>query len=273
MAAIELIESIIYGGTEMNIVVCIKQTFDTEAKITLGSSGNIESPECSLVINPYDEFAVEEALKLKEQFGGKVTVVSMGGEGVQTALRSALAMGCDDAVLVSDPAMADPDEWVIAEVLKQAIAGIPYDLVLAGRIAVDGGAGQVAVRLAEALGIPSISSIIKLEAEEGKMTATKDIDGGVETLEVSLPAMLTAQKGLNEPRYPTMMGIMKAKKKELKVLTLADLGLDPANLTQKTRITGYKLPDPRKAGVKLTGEAQDTAKELARLLHEEAKIV
>lgn len=257
----------------MDIVVCLKQTFDTEAKIVLDSSGKIDSTGVNLVMNPYDEFAVEEALKLREKFGGKVTLVSMGGERVTESLRTALAMGCDEAVLVHDPALESPDEWETTEVLAKVISQIPYDIILAGRIAVDDGSGQVAIRLADALKIPSVNCILKLEAEDGKAAVTREIDGGTELIEVSLPVVLTAQKGLNIPRYPSMMGIMKAKKKEIKVLTLADLGMSAVDLPRKMSITKFSLPSPRKGGMKFSGEAADAAKELARILREEAKVI
>lgn len=257
----------------MNIVVCLKQTFDTEAKIVLDGKGNIDGTGVNLVINPYDEFAVEEALKLREKFGGTVTLVSMGGDRTTEALRTALAMGCDEAVLVNDPAIESPDEWVAAEILAKAVAQLSYDIILTGRIAVDDGSSQVAVRMADALNIPSVSSILKLEVEDGKATATREIDGGTELIEISLPAVLTAQKGLNIPRYPSMMGIMKAKKKEIKVLALADLGLSAADLPKKMEIKKYSLPSPRKGGIKVPGEASDAARELARLLREEAKVI
>ena len=257
----------------MNIVVYLKQTFDTEAKIALDSSGKINSTGVNLVINPYDEYAIEEALKLKEKFGGEVTLVSVGNERVQEALRTALAMGCDQAILVNDPGLDNPDEWVKAEVLAKAVSTIPYDIILGGRIAVDDGSSQVAVRLADALNIPSVTSILKLEVEENKATVTREIDGGTEVVEVGLPAILTAQKGLNIPRYPSMMGIMKAKKKEIKVMSLADIGINPAELTAKMNTLEYSLPSPRKGGIKISGEPADAAKELARVLREEAKVI
>ncbi len=257
----------------MDIVVCLKQTFDTEAKIVLNSNGKIDGTGVNLIMNPYDEFAVEEALKLKEKFGGQVTLVSMGGERVTESLRTALAMGCDEAVLIQDPDLESPDEWVTAEVLAKAVSKIPYDIILAGRIAVDDGSGQVAIRLADALKIPSVNCIIKLEVEDGKAAATREIDGGTELIEVRLPAVLTAQKGLNIPRYPSMMGIMKAKKKEIKGMTLADLGIGAADLPRKMSITKFSLPSPRKGGIKISGEAADAAKELARILREEAKVI
>jgi electron transfer flavoprotein beta subunit len=256
----------------MNIVVIMKQTFDTEAKIALTDAGAIDGTGVTLVINPYDEFAIEEALKLKEQFGGEVTVISAGGEKVQEAIRTALAMGCDKAIRVDDPGLEGADEWAIAETLAKAIGEVPYDLILGGRIAVDDGSAQVAVRLAEALGIPSVSSILKLEIENETATVTRETDGGTELLEVKLPAVFTAQKGLNEPRYPSMMGIMKAKKKEIAVKNLADIGLAdmPAH---KTEIVKFALPSARSGGKVIPGEAAEAAKELARLLREEAKVI
>ena len=127
--------------------------------------------------------------------------------------------------------------------------------------------------MADALSIPSVSSILKLEIEDNKATVTREIDGGTEVIEVSLPVVLTAQKGLNVPRYPSMMGIMKAKKKEIKVLTLADLGISAADLTPKMNITKFSLPSARSGGKKVTGEAADAVRELARLLREEAKVI
>ncbi|MGI6751826.1 MAG: electron transfer flavoprotein subunit beta/FixA family protein [Anaerovoracaceae bacterium] len=257
----------------MKIVVCLKQTFDTEAKIAI-KDGKIDPTGVDLVINPYDEFAIEEALKLKEAAGeGEVVLVSMGGAQVESSLRTGMAMGADRAVLVNDPALESVDEWVAAEVLAKVIAQEEYNLILAGRIAVDDGSSQVAVRVADILGLPSVSSILKLDIEGDKATVVREIDGGTETIEVSLPAVLTAQKGLNEPRYPSMMGIMKAKKKELKVVTLADLGLNAGDLAAKMGVTEFSLPQPRTAGVKIQGEAADQAKELARLLREEAKVI
>jgi len=257
----------------MNIVVCVKQTFDTEAKIVLDGGGMIDVTGVKLVINPYDEFAIEEALRLKEKFGGEITLVSMGGERVQEALRTGFAMGADKGVLVIDPAIENPDEWVSAEVLAKAISQIPYDIILSGRIAVDDGSSQVAVRTADAIGIPSVTSILELNVEGDKATVKREIDGGTETIEVNLPAFLTAQKGLNIPRLPSMAGIMKAKTKELKKLGLSDIGIDASDSRRKMSSLKFSLPSPRKGGRVIPGEAADAAKELARLLREEAKVI
>ena len=257
----------------MNIVVCIKQTFDTEARITIGANGKIDSAGVKLVINPYDEFAIEEALKLREKFGGEVTLVSAGGEKAQEALRTGFAMGADKGVLVTDPALEEADEWGIAEVIAKVISELPYDIILSGRIAIDDASGQVAIRVADALGIPSVSSILSLDVEDGKATVKREIDGGTEIIEVGLPAFLTAQKGLNVPRLPNMAGIMKAKSKELKKLALADIGLDPAGLPGKMGVKKFSLPTPRSGGKVISGEAAASAKELTRLLREEAKVI
>lgn len=257
----------------MNIIVYIKQTFDTEAKIVLDGSGKIDANGVNLIINPYDEFAIEEGIRLKEKLGGEVTVITMGGANAQTAIRTALAMGVDKAVLVSDPALNNSDEWHNAEVLAKAVSQIPYDIIIAGRIAIDDGASQIAVRLAEILNVPSISSVLKLDVTGTQVTATREIDGGTEVIETSLPVVITAQKGLNDPRYPSVAGIMKAKKKPLQTLTLADLGMSAADIAPKMNVDKYDLPTARQGGRKIPGEAAQAAQELARLLREEAKVL
>lgn len=257
----------------MNIVVCIKQTFDTEAKIVLDANGKIDPKGVNLIINPYDEFAIEEGIRLKEKAGGEVIVVSMGGSRAQEALRAALAMGADKAILVSDPTLEEPDEWSAAEILAKALAGVSFDVLIAGRIAIDDGSAQVSVRLAEKLGVPSVSSVLKLEINGSQVTAIREIDGGTETIDLSLPVAITAQKGLNEPRYPSVAGVMKAKKKELKTLSLADLALSASDVAPRMKVNQISLPAPRQGGRKIPGEAAQAAKELARLLREEAKVL
>jgi electron transfer flavoprotein beta subunit len=256
----------------MNIVVLLKQTFDTEAKIAI-KDGKIDSTEVALVINPYDEFAIEEALKLKEAQGGEITVATAGGDIAEQALRTALAMGCDKSILIADDALAGADEWSAAEAVAAALKDVEYDIIFAGRIAVDDASGQVAVRVAEALGIPSVSSILAFETDGSTATVTREIDGGSEIIEVALPAMFTAQKGLNEPRLPNMMGIMKAKSKPLDKKDLAAVGKSADDVAAKFVIESVSLPTPREAGTILKGEAGETAAELVRLLHEEAKVI
>jgi len=253
----------------MKIVVCVKQTFDTEAKIVI-NNGKIDKQGVSLIVNPYDEYAVEEGLKIKESLGGEVAVVGVGEE--DGALRQALAMGADNATLVST-GIEDADEYTTAVTLAKAISGMEYDIILMGLRAVDDGSAQVAGRVAEILGIPVVNMVTKLEVSEGKVVATCDIDGGTQVVEVALPAVFTAQKGLNEPRYPSMKGIMKAKRKPMKKIGLGDLGLDAAQVAPKVKIVSCSLPTARAAGKMITGEADAVAGELAKALRDEAKVI
>lgn len=256
----------------MKIVVLMKQTFDTEAKVTLDKDGKINRQGVNLIINPYDEFAVEEALRIKEKHGGEVTLVSVGADSVQEALRQALAMGADRAVLIN-PELEEIDESATAVILAKAVSGMEYDLILGGWRAIDDGSAQVAGRVAEILGLPVVNQVTKIEIEEGKAVATRDVEGGYEVVEVPLPAVLTAQKGLNEPRYPTMKGIMQAKKKPMEKKGLADLGLDPAQVAPKMKVLSYFLPSPRAAGKIIEGELPEAVAALVRCLREEAKVI
>ena len=260
----------------MNIVVLLKQTFDTEAKIELTPDGKISSAGVNLIINPYDEYAVEEALRIKEKVGGEVTVVSLGGAQVQDAIRQALAMGADKGVLVQDPAMEGADHAGVAKVLAKAVSSQPFDLILCGWVAIDDNAAQVPSRVAEILGLPQVNMAVKVEVDGGRATVHREAEGATEVIEVPLPAVITAQKGLNEPRYPSMKGIMQAKKKPIKTMTLADLGLAPEEVggqAAAVKVTSYSLPPARPAGKIIEGEPEDQVRELVRLLREEAKVI
>lgn len=257
----------------MNIVVCVKQTIDTEAKIVLNSEGKVDANGVTLVINPLDEYAIEEALRMKEKFGGEVTVITLGGDQATATIRSALAMGADKAIHINDPALGEVDEGIAAAILAKTIETIPYDIILAGVMDTDNGSAQVAVRMAEKLGLPSISSVTKLDINGTQATALRVIDGGLATLEVALPAVITVVQGINEVRYPSVAGIMKAKKKPLTPLKLSDIGLDASGLALQARVTQYTLPTPRQGGRILPGEAAEASHELARILREEAKVL
>ena len=264
----------------MNIIVCLKQVPDTESQIKIGSDGkSILTDDIKWVMNPYDEFGVEEALRLKEKFGGAVTVVGLGPKRVTEAIRTALAMGADKGVLVNDDALNGSDSIATAKALAAAIKNLEYDVILTGQRGVDDDMGVTGAALAEFLGIPQLSLIIKLEvAEDGKsVKATRPVEGQALIIESSLPALITAQKGLNEPRYASLPGIMKAKKKPLEEKTLADLGLNAAEFgssARKVKILEITPPPERGGGKVITGEtAQEKAAELAKLLHEEAKII
>ncbi len=232
------------------------------------------------MINVYDEYAVEEALKLKEKTGeGTITIVTLGPERAGESIRTALAMGTDKAVHLNDPAFFGGDASVTAKALARAIKGMTYDLIFCGLRAIDDDSFQVGHILAELLGLPSVMGIVKFElsADKKKATVHRQVEGGIEILEVTLPAIFGATKGLNEPRYPSLPGIMKAKKKELKPIKLADLGLSEGEVGKKgsqARVVKFSLPPLRQSGKIVQGETpEEKAAKLAKLLREEAKVI
>jgi len=255
----------------MNILVLLKQTFDTEEKINL-QNGKISDEGVEFVINPYDEYAVEAAIKLKEEFGGEVTSISLGPDRFESSIRTALAMGVDKAILVDDPALFG-DEFMAAQVLAKVIKEQDYDLILAGHVAVDDGSGQVPQRIAEILQIPIISTAVKIEIEDLNITVHRDVEGDTEILTTTLPALVTAQQGLNEPRYPSLPGIMKAKRKPLDRKDSGVIGLAGEQMAVRTEVIETFLPPKKEAGRLLTGELNQQAKELVKLLHQEAKVI
>jgi len=264
----------------VNIIVCLKQVPDTETQIKIAPDGqSIVQDDIKWVMNPYDEFGVEEALRLKEKFGGEVTVVGLGPKRVTESIRTALAMGADKGILISDDALEGSDSLATAKALAAVIKDLEYDLIFTGQRGIDDDMGIVGASLAEFLGIPQLSLILKLEvAEDGKsLKAHRPVEGQTLVLESNLPALITAQKGLNEPRYASLPGIMKAKKKPLEEKSLADLGLDPSEIGQdarKLKILALSSPPERGAGKIVDGETpQEKAAALAKLLHEEAKVI
>jgi electron transfer flavoprotein beta subunit len=259
----------------VEILVLLKQVPDTESIIMIDADGkSIKTADLKWIINPYDEFAVEEALRIKEAQGGKVTIVSVGTQKAVEAIRTALAMGADEGLLISDPALKEIDGLGTAQILAAAVKQIPYDLIIAGMRAVDDDNFQVGTAVAELLGIPNVSMVIKEEIADGKIKCQRTIEGGFEMIEASLPALITTQRGLNEPRYASLPGIMKAKKKPLETKTLADIGLDAAAEQALVNIAAMQPPPERKGGRIIEGEtAQEKAAELARLLQEEAKVL
>jgi electron transfer flavoprotein beta subunit len=262
----------------MNIIVFIKQVPDTATRIKIAADGkNIEEADVTWIISPYDEFAIEEALKIKEGKGaGKVTVVTMGGERAATSLRNALAMGADDAVHLQDAAFEGSDAFSTAKILAASLKDRPYDILFFGKTGVGMDQSQVPAMVAELLNLPLVTQIAKLELNDGKAIAHREIEGATERVEVSLPAVLAAEKGLNEPRYPSLKGIMAAKKKPLEVINASTLGIQPVEVgSQGSNVTlvSLSLPPARQAGKILKGDAKEMAKELVRLLHEEAKVI
>lgn len=226
--------------------VLLKQTFDTEETITI-ENGTISEDGVQFVINPYDEYAVEEAIQLRDQTNGSVYVVSVGPERSAEALRTALAMGADEAILIHDDRIGT-DEASVSKVLASYLSDQSYDLILGGYFSVDNGAGQVGIRLAKLLNIPHVGSITELNVDAGVATVKRDAEGDTEEIEVTLPALFTAQQGLNEPRYPSLPGIMKAKKKPFTTLSLDDLSISEDALVSKTTRLDLALPEKRQAG-------------------------
>jgi electron transfer flavoprotein beta subunit len=261
------------GGQIMNIYVLMKRTFDTEEKISI-ANGKINEDGAEFIINPYDEYAIEEAIQVRDAHGGEVTVVSVGNEETEKQLRTALAMGADKAVLINiEDDVENGDQFTTAKILAEYLKDKEADLILGGNVAIDGGSGQVAPRVADQLGIPYVTTITKLEINGSTATITRDVEGDSEVLETSLPVLVTAQQGLNEPRYPSLPGIMKAKKKPLDELELDDLDLEEDDVEAKTKTIEIYLPPKKEAGKVLQGDLADQVKELVNLLHTEAKVV
>lgn len=257
----------------MNIYVIMKRTFDTEEKIVI-NDGVIDEEGAEFIINPYDEYAIEEAIVLRDEHGGEVTVVTAGDEEAEKELRTALAMGADKAVLLDTEDIEEEiDTFTVSELLTAYLKDQEYDIILGGNVAVDDGAGQVAPRVAEGLGINQLTTITNLEVNDNKATVERDVEGDVEIVETSLPLLVTCQQGLNEPRYPSLPGIMKAKKKPLDTLDLDDLDLEEDDVEAKTKTVDRFLPPEKEAGKVLEGEVNEQVNELVDLLKSEAKVI
>jgi electron transfer flavoprotein beta subunit len=262
----------------MNSIVCLKEVPDTETRIEV-RSGKVVEEGIQYVVNPYDEFALEEALRWQEQQGGKVILVTLGPERARESILKGLAMGADEVYHLADAGFLGGDAYATARALAAAIARLgDYDVIFCGKQAVDQDNAAVGIMLAEMLNLPHVSVVSKLEidAEARTARAERDIEGGREIIELSLPAVITAQKGLNEPRYPSFRGIRQARSKPFNLWSLADVGLsaDEAGVAgAKLTIVEVLPPPERPAGRIISGEPADTAREVARLLREEAKVI
>ncbi len=251
----------------MKIGVLVKQVPDTETKIRVQADGaGIETGDIKWIVNPYDEHAVEQALKLKEKEGGEVVVFCLGPDRAQEAIRTALAMGADRGVHVVDE---PTDPWVTASKLASAIQGEGPEILFAGRQAIDDDAVQVPVMVAELLDWPHVSAISTFDVEGGQATANRVVGGGVTLVtQTDLPGMFTCDKALNEPRYASLPGIMKARRKPI---AKPD---DVAATEPLTTLSNFRLPEERPAGRIIEGESvEDKVTELVRLLREEAKVI
>jgi electron transfer flavoprotein beta subunit len=264
----------------VNVVVLLKQTPDTESVIRIAGDGqSILTNDLKWVINPYDEFAVEAALRLKEKHGGTVTIVSWGPQRVVESIRTALAMGADTGVLIDDPALEGSDSLGVAKALAAAVKELNPDVVVCGSRAVDHDLAQRGPMVAEMLGWPHLALAVSLESDGAKVKAERPIEGGKVTLEAELPALITlgGSHAVWNPRYASLPGIMKAKKKPLAVKKLADLGVDEAQCSAqaaKIKVVSFEVPPQRAAGRIIEGEdSAAKARELVRALHDEAKVI
>jgi electron transfer flavoprotein beta subunit len=259
----------------MKIIVCVKQVPDTETRIRVNPGGDgIVEDGVNWIVSPYDEFAIEAALRLEEKHGGEVIVVSLGPDRVQSAIRSALAMGADSALHLKDAAFDNLDSLATARALAAAIGTVEgWDLVLTGQQGVGGDNSQVPGLLAELLDVPQVTMAVELEVTDRRATVGREIEGARETWEVELPAVVSAQKGLNEPRYASLKGIMAAKKKKVEVLDASGLGLTAEALAPQTRLVAMELPPPRPEVRMIQGDPTEQSRELLRLLREEAKVL
>ena len=251
----------------MKIIVVIKRVPDTETQVRLGDDGKTIDPTGVVyVMNPYDEYAVEEAVKLKEKHGGEITVLCVSPEEATKEIRTAIAMGCDDGVLFKDPE-GSLDPMGVAGILADEIKGREYDLILFGKKNVDDDYGQIPLLIAAKLDLPVVTAICELDVipEEKKATARRNIEGAAEVYEINLPAILTAEKGLNEPRYPTLIEVRKSMKAPLEIKDLPEV-------THGMKVLSMELPPAREGG-RIVGEGVEAVGELVKLLQDEAKVV
>ncbi|HZU52349.1 MAG TPA: electron transfer flavoprotein subunit beta/FixA family protein [Holophagaceae bacterium] len=248
----------------MKILVCLKQVPDTETKIKVAADGrSLDPADVKWITSPYDEYALEEALRLKESAGAEVTAATVGDDRAKDILRNAFALGADQAVLIKGDGQGDT--LATASILAGYAKDKGFDLVLSGNKGLGGDNSAVGPMLAEMLGFAQANVVVKLDIADGKFRAEREIEGGTEVVEGALPAVITAQKGLNEPRYASLKGIMAAKKKTIEEAEVS--GHAPA-----TTMSGMALPPARPEGRKLDGDAAAQAKALFEALKSEAKV-
>ena len=250
----------------MNIIVCMKSVPSSETKVKINSNGkSIDEADIVYEINPYDEFALEEAIKIKEAHGGKVVLITLGASTATQNIRKGLAMGADEAVHLICENIELADSAVVAELLAAALKEMEFDLIFCGKKAIDCDNHQVPNRIAQLLGIPAVTAISSLELTPESAKATRNIEGGAETISVNFPALFSAEKGLNEPRYASLPGIMAAKKKPIdaRQVSVGD---------QLLELITLELPPPKPEG-RIVGKGPEAAGELVRILREEAKVI
>ncbi|NIM01363.1 MAG: electron transfer flavoprotein subunit beta [Acidobacteria bacterium] len=261
----------------MKYLVCIKHVPDTETKVAVHADGNRLDPQAvnKWGASPYDEYALEQALRFREAAGeGEVVAVCAGPQACQATLRTMLATGADRAVLIEHEALESAESLTRAKALAAVVAKEQPDMVLLGKYGVGTDEGSTGPMLAELLEWPHVAAISSLELDGPAFTAARAVEGAVEIHEGSLPAVFTCEKGLNEPRLPSLRGIMQSKKKPIETLSPGDLDLDdPSSTDPKLRWDAFALPPARPDGRIIEGDAETAAKQLVRLLHEEAKVL
>ena len=260
----------------MNIVVLAKQVPDAEALIEITGEGRELAFEQKFAMNFFDEFALEEALRIRERHGGRVKVITLGTGKATEALRTGIAMGADAALLLDHEAFLDGDGYTTALALSRAVSKEACDIILCGKQAVDDDRGEVGPMVAQFLGLPHVGAIVKLDIAEGKAVAESLIEGGTEVMEVALPAVFTAQKGLNEPRVPLITGVMKAMKAQIPRLTPEDLDLAPAQVGKggaKVKIGRYLAPKKKPQVRLIAGEPAEAAREAVRILMDVERVI
>jgi electron transfer flavoprotein beta subunit len=255
----------------MKILVCIKQVPDMESKFKVNGDGNwYDSADLAWRMNEYDEYAVEQAVQLKEQTGGDLTVLCIGPERVKETMKKALAMGCDRGVHVADDQSFMKDPFTIASIIAEHANGKSYDVIFCGMQSQDRGSGQVGVLTAESLGVSSVTTIVGFNFADGVVTVKRELEGGVKAVvKVPVPALVTCQLGLNTPRYPTLPNIMKAKKKELISVPVAEL----CKVTpyQETKVLYF--PEKKGGGMVLEGDLAGLADKLIAVLKEKTTVL
>ncbi|MGB9301199.1 MAG: electron transfer flavoprotein subunit beta/FixA family protein [Anaerolineae bacterium] len=262
----------------MHVVICVKQVPDTETKIKV-KDGQVDHAETKYVVNPYDEYAIEEGLRVKERLGdSKITLLSTGPERAKDALKSGLAVGADEAIHLVDEAFEGSDPYATALILSRALQKLDYDIVFCGKQGVDEDHAQVGIILAELLDIPHVSVVTKLElsADHKSLVAHREVEGGHEVVAAPLPAVITAQKGLNEPRYASIKGIMAVKKKVIPEWNAEEIGVTTDSVgvgATKMVFTEVTLPPERLGGKVFDEDPVQDAKKVAHLLRDEAKIL
>jgi electron transfer flavoprotein beta subunit len=248
----------------MKVAVCINHVPDTETKIKVGPDNkSIDRAGVNFMMSPYDEIAVEEGLRMRDKFKGEVVVLSLGGEKHKETLRKALAMGVDKAVLLKDE--TERDSFAVATGLAAELRTLAPDVILFGKQSIDFDDAQVGTCVAEMLGIPSVGVVVKIDIQDKTVVCQREIEGGHETVRTTLPAVFLAQKGLNEPRYPSLKGIMAAKSKPIEE--------KPAAPAESRVITVAMRKPPAKSTGKIIGTDKSAVPELLRLLHDEAKVI